>query len=192
MCASFVLMPVECESEFSKSLGTWSAVKPSAGPNSSGTKAHSGHKERLRTFLQILPCFSAQEPAISSPDLTGAHLDIAVSKKVDLKASTGPKRQPQQMPCDPKHYTLDASFFTNQDDTQSSILQEITLKSTGVVLANQAEIAPWLQAGHHPKDELAVLLLQPLKPEDFPSYGMTMITCPRMRKATESCCESKW
>lgn len=131
-------------------------------------------------------------PAISSPDLTGAHLDIAVSKKVDLKASTGPKRQPQQMPCDPKHYTLDASFFTNQDDTQPSILQEITLKSTGVVLANQAEIAPWLQAGHHPKDELAVLLLQPLKPEDFPSYGMTMITCPRMRKATESCCESKW
>ena len=55
---------------------------------------------------------------------------------------------------------------------QPSILQEITHKATGVVLASHQEALPWLQAGHHPKDELAVLLLQHVNSDDFPDYHM--------------------
>ena len=46
------------------------------------------------------------------------------------------------------------------------------------MLASQPEVLTWLQAGRHPKDELAVLLLQHVNPDDFPDYNMTVLTCP--------------
>ena len=105
-------------------------------------------------------------------------LNIATPKKMDAKPATSARRPEQNLQCNPKLYALDPGFFANQDGTQPSILQEISHKATGVVLASHQEALPWLQAGHHPKDELAVLLLQHVNSDDFPDYHMQVLTCP--------------